>query len=89
MKKAEMRENIADLLDQLPDTLQSCEDYAAVYPGKNTLRNRIEDLYIRIVEAIETLIIWYSKKSLSSYLPHRFTALIDPNRPHDEGILQK
>lgn len=65
MKKAEMREKMAELLDRLPLIVQNCEDYAQIYPGKNTLRRRIEELYIQIVGAIEDMVRWYTQKASS------------------------
>jgi predicted nucleic acid-binding protein len=65
MKKAEYRDKMADILNELPLTIQECEDYAQIYPGKNTMRLRIEELYIQLVGAIEDMIRWYTQKSLS------------------------
>lgn len=67
MKKAEMREKMADILNELPLTIQECEDYAQLYPGKNSLRKRIEELYIQLVGAIEDMVRWYTAKSFSSF----------------------
>jgi len=66
MKKIEMREKMADILNELPMTVQECEDYARIYQGKNSLRVRIEDLYIQLVGAIEDMIRWYTEKSIRS-----------------------
>ncbi|KAF2647421.1 hypothetical protein K491DRAFT_310216 [Lophiostoma macrostomum CBS 122681] len=65
MKKAEYRDKVADILNELPLTIQECEDYTQIYPGKTNLRLRIEDLYIQLVGAIEDMIRWYTQKSLS------------------------
>ncbi|KAF2247055.1 hypothetical protein BU26DRAFT_520326 [Trematosphaeria pertusa] len=64
---------MAELLDRLPLIVQNCEDYAQIYPGKNTLRRRIEELYIQIVGAIEDMVRWYTQKASKRALKSVFS----------------
>ncbi|KAJ4291996.1 hypothetical protein N0V90_009895 [Kalmusia sp. IMI 367209] len=73
MKKAERRQKMAELLERLPMAVQNAEDYAHIYPGRNTLRSCIGELYIQIVGAIEDMIRWYLQKSPKRGLKAVFT----------------
>lgn len=66
IKKSEIREKMAEILDELPMIVQECEDYAQLYHGNNSLRRRIEELYIELVDVIADMVRWYSQGSIST-----------------------
>jgi hypothetical protein len=65
-RHAEIREMIAQLLEELPDFVQDCEDYAKIYPGKNMLRVRVNELYIELLGALEEVVRWYTNSTIST-----------------------
>jgi len=62
---SEVREAMADLLDELPNFVKDCEDYMKVYRGRNMLRVRVNELYIELLAALESIVKWYTKPSRS------------------------
>jgi hypothetical protein len=64
-RHAEVREMIAQLLEELPDFVRDCEDYAKIYPGKNMLRVRVNELYTELLGALEEVVRWYTNSTIS------------------------
>jgi hypothetical protein len=63
MRHAEVRENMADLLNELPNFIQDCEDYVALYKGQNMLKLRVHEFYIELLSALEGIVKWYTQSS--------------------------
>ena len=74
MKKAERRQQMAELLERLPLVHKDAEEFERIYPGANSLRCCVEQLYIQILGAIEDMIRWFLEKPLSRpFPPHPVT----------------
>lgn len=65
-RNAEVREMIAELLEDLPDFVKDCEDYAKLYPGQNMLKVRVNELYMELLGALEEVVKWYTNSAWSA-----------------------
>jgi hypothetical protein len=65
---SEIREKMAELMDELPDDIEECEDYSLIYRGSNMLRQRVEELYVGLLVALEDFINWYMQGTASRLL---------------------
>lgn len=65
IKKTEIRQKMADVLNELPMVVQECEDYAQMYQGDNSLKRCTEKLYIELVDVIADMVRWYTQSSFS------------------------
>jgi hypothetical protein len=68
-RHAEVRETIAQLLDELPEFVKDSEDYRKLYPGRNMLQVRVNDLYMELLGALEEIVRWYTQPSISTTPP--------------------
>jgi hypothetical protein len=66
---SEIREKMAELMEELPDDVVDCEDYSHIYQGKAgvVLKQRVEDLYVNILLALEDVVKWYGQGTLSKF----------------------
>ncbi|KAF2733938.1 hypothetical protein EJ04DRAFT_553012 [Polyplosphaeria fusca] len=58
---SEIREKMTELMNELPDDIEDSEDYARMYGGSKLLRQRVEDLYVDILSALEYIVKWYTQ----------------------------
>lgn len=65
MRHADIREKMADLLDELPTFVEECENYKRIYPGSKSLQWYVEELYISLLRAMEDVVLWYTQSSIS------------------------
>ena len=65
---SEVREKMAELMDELPDDIEECEDYSLIYRGSNMLRQRVEELYVDLLAAMEDFVNWYMQGTASRLL---------------------
>ena len=66
---AEIREKMAELLDEVPDYVILCDSYNRIYPGQNTLLYLSQELYINLLRALEDVVKWYTQPSISQCTP--------------------
>ncbi|KAI4707152.1 hypothetical protein J4E89_008091 [Alternaria sp. Ai002NY15] len=62
---AEIREKMAELLKEVPEIVNQCEQYQTLYPGRNTIQLCVNDIYINLLLALEEILRWYTQSSLS------------------------
>ncbi|KAI4907047.1 hypothetical protein J4E90_009941 [Alternaria incomplexa] len=60
---AEIREKMAELLKEVPEIVNQCEQYQTLYPGRNTIQLCVNDIYINLLLALEEIIRWYTQSS--------------------------
>jgi hypothetical protein len=65
MGHKELREKMANLLEEVPDTVIECEKYSNIYQGNNSLRVCINEIHVHLLMALEDIILWYSQSSAS------------------------
>ena len=75
-RHSEIVEKMAELMTELPDVVESCEQYSDIYPGRNELQQRVKDLYIDILAALEYFVKWYMQGTLSPKFPLLHSYLI-------------
>jgi hypothetical protein len=73
-KYSELREKFTELLLELPDIVDECEQYSTLYPGRNTIQLCVNEVYLRLLQALEDVARWMVQKP-RSMSPTRF-----PNR---------
>ena len=67
---SQVRERMADLLQEVPEVVNKCEQYQTLYPGRNTIQLCVNDIYTNLLIALEKIIDWYKQSSWSkSTLP--------------------
>ncbi|KAF2232926.1 hypothetical protein EV356DRAFT_578003 [Viridothelium virens] len=59
MRHSDIREKIAEVMEELPEDIGNCEEYSSIYPGQNELRFRVEELYIDLLSTFEEFVKWY------------------------------
>jgi hypothetical protein len=64
---AEVRERMAELLTEVPEIVNQCEQYQTLYPGRNTIKLCINDIYINLLLALQEILGWYTQSSWSEY----------------------
>lgn len=62
-----IRESIFKTFDGLSDTLDNTNVYIRYYSGDQLLRQKAEDLYIAILDAVKGIISWLGKNPLSTF----------------------
>ena len=62
---AEVRKEMAQLLVELPEIVNQCENYETHYPGRNTIQLLVNDIYINLLLALESILEWYTRSSWS------------------------
>ncbi|KAH6288687.1 hypothetical protein HBI39_215080 [Parastagonospora nodorum] len=63
MGHKELREKMASLLEEIPDTVIECEKYGNIYQGNNSLRACINEIHVHLLMALGDIIHWYSQPS--------------------------
>ena len=61
----EVRERMAQLLVEVPETVTLCEQYLEIYPGRNTVQLCVNDIYTNLLVALEAIVEWYRQSSWS------------------------
>ncbi|KAL9094034.1 MAG: hypothetical protein Q9165_003704 [Trypethelium subeluteriae] len=59
IRHSEIREKIVELMEELPQDIGNCEEYSRMYPGRNELRIRVEELYVDLLSTLEEFVNWY------------------------------
>jgi hypothetical protein len=73
---SEVREKMADLLQEVPEIVKQCEQYQTLYPGHNTIQLCVNDIYTNLLIALEAILEWYKQSSWSELiLPYEDTAI--------------
>ena len=62
---SEVRERMAELLEEVPEIVNLCEQYQTLYPGRNTIQLRVNDVYTNLLIALEAIVDWYKQSSWS------------------------
>lgn len=62
-----IRESILNTFDGLSDTLDNTDVYIRYYSRDQSLRQKAEDLYIAILDAVKGIISWLGKNPLSMF----------------------
>lgn len=65
MGHKELREKMANLLGEIPDTVIECEKYSSIYQGNNSLSVCINEIHVHILLALTDVIHWYGQSSTS------------------------
>lgn len=60
-----IREKMADLLKEVPEVVNLCEQYQTLYPGRNTMQLCVNEVYTNMLMALEEILGWYTQSSLS------------------------
>jgi len=68
---ATIRERMADLLREVPDVVNQCEQYQTLYPGQNTIQLCINDIYHNLLVALEAIVEWYKQSGWSKWAASR------------------
>ncbi|KAH5013566.1 hypothetical protein HBI75_193840 [Parastagonospora nodorum] len=63
MGHKELREKMASLLEEIPDTVIECEKYSNIYQGNNSLRACINEIHVHLLMALGDVIHWYGQSS--------------------------
>lgn len=65
---AEIREKMAELMEELPEDVDDCGDYSRIYHGRAgiALKRSVEELYMNILAALEDFVRWYMQGTLST-----------------------
>ncbi|KAI4639382.1 hypothetical protein J4E93_009210 [Alternaria ventricosa] len=64
---AAVRERMAELLREVPDVVNQCEQYQTLYPGQNTIQLCINDIYHNLLVALEAIVEWYKQSAWSKW----------------------
>jgi len=65
LKHSEVREKFAELLQELPDIVDECEQYGKLYSGRNTIQLCVNEVYLRLLQALDDVARWMMQKSSS------------------------
>ncbi|KAI4673643.1 uncharacterized protein J4E88_008699 [Alternaria novae-zelandiae] len=60
---SEVRERMAELLEEVPEIVNLCEQYQTLYPGRNTMQLRVNDVYTNLLIALEAIVDWYKQSA--------------------------
>jgi hypothetical protein len=64
-KHSEVREKMADLLQDVPEVVSLCEQYQRLYPWRNSIQLCVNEVYTNLLMALEAILNWYKQSSLS------------------------
>ena len=59
----DVRMAVLDTLEKLPDSLQTKEQFLNLYKGEAELIRTVERLYITLLKALESMLLWLEHKT--------------------------
>ena len=62
---SEVRKRMADLLREVPEVVNMCEQYQTLYGPGNTIQLCVNDIYTNLLVALEAIVEWYRQSSWS------------------------